>query len=71
MTTVINPEAYQLLKKEIDKRGLKRNYVAQEIGISQTYLSQVLNGSRKLSTDVAIKASRVLELPLDIFLKNS
>lgn len=69
MTTVLKPNANELLKNEIDSRGIKTKFVAKQIGISSNYLGQVLSGSRKLSTDVAIKASKVLGLPTDIFLQ--
>lgn len=71
MTTVIKPDAYRQLKAEIDNRGLKTKYVAKKIGVAPSYFGQVLNGSRRLSTDVAIKATQVLDLPLDIFLNKS
>lgn len=71
MTTVLKEDAYKKLKQEINKRGIKTKFVAHKIGISPSYLGQVLNGSRKLSTDVAIKASRVLGIPLAIFLNES
>ena len=71
MTTVLKDDAYKRLKQEIDSRGIKTKFVAHEIGISPNYLGQVLNGSRKLSTDVAVKASQVLGLPLTIFLNQS
>lgn len=71
MTTVLKEDAYKRLKQEIDSRGIKTKFVANKIGISPNYLGQVLNGSRKLSTDVAVKASQVLNLPLTIFLNKS
>ena len=71
LVTVLKKEAYKELKSVIDKRGLKHNYVAQKIGITPNYLGQILNGNRKLSTDVAIKAAQVLGLPLDVFLNLS
>lgn len=71
MTTVLKEDAYKQLKQEIDSRGIKTKFVANKIGINPSYLGQVLNGSRKLSTDVAIKASQVLGLPLSIFLNKS
>lgn len=71
MTTVLKDDAYKRLKQEIDSRGIKTKFVANEIGISPNYLGQVLNGSRKLSSDVAVKASQVLGLPLTIFLNQS
>ncbi|MCZ3668397.1 helix-turn-helix domain-containing protein [Limosilactobacillus vaginalis] len=71
MTTVLKDDAYKRLKQEIDSRGIKTKFIANEIGISPNYLGQVLNGSRKLSTDVAVKASQVLGVPLTIFLNKS
>ena len=71
LVTVLKKEAYKELKSVIDNRGLKQNYVAQKIGITPNYLGQILNGNRKLSTDVAIKAAQVLGLPLDVFLNLS
>ena len=71
MTTVIKEDAYKRLKQEIDSRGIKKKFIANEIGIIPNYLGQVLNGSRKLSTDVAVKASQVLGVPLAIFLNKS
>mgnify|MGYP001852146231 CR=1 FL=1 len=71
MTTVLRKDAYKILKNEIDKRGIKTKFVANKIGVSSNYFGQVINGSRKLSTDVAIKASQVLGLPLTIFLNKS
>lgn len=71
MTRVLKPDAYKILNNEIKRRGLKANFVAKQIGISPSYLSQVMNGSRNLSSDVTIRASQVLGLPLDIFLDKS
>lgn len=69
MTTVLKPDAYKILKKEIDSRGMKTKFIAAKIGITPNYLGQVLNGTRNLSTDVTIKASKALKIPLDIFLQ--
>lgn len=71
MPDVLKPDAYKILNNEIKRRGLKANFVAKQIGISPNYFSQVMNGSRNLSSDVAIRASQVLGLPLDIFLNKS
>ena len=71
MTTVLKHDAYKMLNSEIKNRGLKKKYIASKIGITPNYLGQVLNGSKSLSTDVAIKASQVLGVSLDIFLNKS
>lgn len=71
MTTVLKADAYKQLKKEIECRGIKNKFIADKIGITPNYLGQILSGKRNLSTDVAIKASQVLGLPVDIFLTKS
>ena len=71
LVTVLKKEAYKELNSAIDKRGLKQNYVARRIGITPNYLGQILNGNRKLSAEVALRAAHVLGQPLDIFLELS
>ena len=71
MTDIIKNDAHKILKRDIDSKGLKQKFVAENIGISTNYLGQVLNGNKKMSAEVAIRASRVLDLPVEIFLKKS
>jgi plasmid maintenance system antidote protein VapI len=71
MPEIIRPDAGKVLNQEIKNRGLKQGYVADKIGISPAYMSQLVNGSKKVSTDVAVRASIILGVPLDIFLKKS
>lgn len=71
MPEIIRPDAGKVLNQEIKNRGLKQCYVADKIGISYAYMSQLVNGSKKVSTDVAVRASIILGVPLDIFLKKS
>lgn len=71
MLEIIRPDAGKVLNQEIKNCGLKQGYVADKIGISPAYMSQLVNGSKKVSTDVAVRASIILGVPLDIFLKKS
>lgn len=71
MPEIIRHNAGDVLNQEIKKRGLKQGYVAEQIGITPAYLSQIVNGSRKMSTNIAVRASIVLGVSLDIFLKKS
>jgi len=34
------------IKKQIARKGLKHNWIAQKVGISSTYLSKIINGKR-------------------------
>lgn len=71
MTVTLKDDAYKRLKSEIDGRGIKTKFIANKIGISSSYLGQVLNGSRPLSMNVAVNVSQVLGVPLSIFLNQS
>ncbi|QHJ74708.1 transcriptional regulator [Lactobacillus phage JNU_P1] len=68
---VIKDDAYKVLRSTIESRGLKQNYVAKRIGITPNYLASILNGRRRLNANIAIRASQVLEIPLDIFLRKN
>lgn len=54
-----------LLKEELKNKGLKQKFVAEHIGITNTYLSQLLSGSKPLTVEVAIKLSRFLDVPFE------
>lgn len=69
MTEIIKRDAYVILRDTIISRGLKQKYVAEKIGISTNYLGQVLKGNKRMSADVVIRASQILDLPIEIFLK--
>ena len=43
------------LKKEMDKRGLRQDWVAAKVGIDKSYLCRILNGGRKLSKNKELR----------------
>ncbi|MYU71976.1 helix-turn-helix transcriptional regulator [Ligilactobacillus salivarius] len=63
--TLLKENANSILKEELESRGLKQKFVAENIGVTTTYLSQLLNGSRNLSVEIAIKTARFLNVPLE------
>lgn len=62
---LLKDNANSILKKELQGKGLKQKFVAEHIGVANTYLSQLLNGSKPLTVEVAIKLARFLDVPLD------
>ena len=46
-------------------RNLKQSDLAKELGIVQTAVSKIVNGSQYLDFDLAVKACEVLEISLD------
>lgn len=68
MSSVLKPDALELLNKEIDESGVKNKYIANKIGVSEQYISLILSGKRKLTADKVIAISKVLGIDYRIFL---
>ena len=45
----------EVIKDEIEYRGISQRMLAAEIGVSYTQLNEVLNGKRPLNTEMAIR----------------
>ncbi|WP_035191533.1 helix-turn-helix domain-containing protein [Ligilactobacillus equi] len=71
MTEIIKTDANKILEKEIQSRGLKKKFVAQEMGYKPIKLSYVLSGRDKFNGDVALRAAKALNVPVEIFLIES
>lgn len=62
---LLKDNANSILKKELKGKGLKQKFVAEHIGITDIYLSGLLNGNKPLTVENAIKLARFLDVPLD------
>ena len=63
--TLLKENTSLILKEEPESKGLKQKFVAENIGVTTTYLSQMLNGSKHFSVEIAIKMARFLDVPLE------
>ena len=52
----------EILKDEIDYRGISQRALAAKIGVSYTQLNEVLNGKRPLNTEMALFIAAALDL---------
>ena len=52
----------EIIKDEIEYRGISQRMLAVEIGVSYTQLNEVLNGKRPLNTEMAILIATALDL---------
>ena len=48
----------EIIKDEIEYRGITQRALAAQIGVSYTQLNEVLNGKRALNTELALLISR-------------
>lgn len=59
----------EILKEEIEFRGISQRKLATEIGMSHTALNEILNGKRAVSTVSAYLFEASLGIPASMLLK--
>lgn len=59
----------EILKDEIEFRGISQKKLAEEIGVSYTVLNEILNAKRPLNTEYAMLIEAVLDLDAEPLLK--
>lgn len=52
----------EVIKDEIEYRGISQRALAAEIGVSYTQLNEVLNGKRALNTEMALLIGAALDI---------
>ena len=52
----------EVIKDEIEYRGISQRALAAEIGVSYTQLNEVLNGKRPLNTEMALLIGAALDI---------
>ena len=52
----------EIIKDEIEYRGISQRALAAQIGVSYTQLNEVLNGKRSLNTELALLISVALDI---------
>lgn len=59
----------EVLKDEIDCRGISQRQLVHEIGVSSSLLNEVLNGERALNTQLALLLSAALDIDAEPLLR--
>lgn len=52
----------EIIKDEIEYRGISQRALAMQIGVSYTQLNEVLNGKRALNTEMALLICAALDI---------
>ena len=55
-----------MIKPELDERGISQKEFAKMLGTQPSHLSEVLNGKRALTTELAVKIENAIGLPAKI-----
>jgi HTH-type transcriptional regulator/antitoxin HigA len=59
----------QLLKDELDSREMKQIDLAKELGIAKNVMSEIINGKRNLTPDLAVRLEDALGIKADFWMK--
>ncbi len=57
-----------MIKPELEERGISQKAFAQMLGTQPSHLSEVLNGKRALTAELAMKIESTIGLPAKILL---
>ena len=59
----------EVLKDELEYRGISQKQLAAKMGISYTLLNEVLNGKRQVNTELALLVEPALDIPAESLLQ--
>ena len=59
----------EMIKDEIEYRGISQSALAKEIGLPPSVLNEVLNGKRAVTTEYALLLEAALGIEADIWLR--
>lgn len=59
----------EMIKDEIEYRGISQKSLANEIGMSPSVLNEILNGKRAVTTEFALLLEAALGIEADLWLK--
>ena len=59
----------ELLKDEIECRGVSQKQLAADMGVSYTVLNDIVNGKRPVNTEFALLCEKAMGLPAYLLLR--
>ncbi len=57
----------QRIKKYLTENGIKQTFLADKTGFTNSIISDMLNGTRKIETTEYFKICKALDVPFDFF----
>ena len=57
-----------MVKPELEERGISQKDFAMMLGVQPSHLSEFLNGKRALSTELAVKIEKAINIPAKLLL---
>ncbi|MDE6311307.1 MAG: HigA family addiction module antidote protein [Muribaculaceae bacterium] len=58
----------ELIKDELEARGITQSRLARSIGISRSILNEIIKGKRAVNTEIALLVEAAIDIPADLLL---
>ena len=58
-----------LLKEELHARGMKQVDLAKQMGLAKNVMSEIINGKRNISPELAVRLETVLDISAEFWMK--
>lgn len=58
-----------VIEMELETRGLKKRFFAEQLGISPSQLSELINEKRHISAKLALKLENLLEIDAEFWMR--
>ncbi len=68
LTPLVATHPGEMIKDELKERDMTQKQLADEAGISPSVLSEIINGKRNVSPNVALALEKALDIPADIWM---
>ena len=68
LTPFIATHPGEMIKDELKERHITQKRLAAEMGIAASVLSEIINGKRSISTNVALGLEKALDIPAEIWM---
>lgn len=62
------PQAQMRLREFLDERGVRYSWVADRLGYSQAYITLLMQGSRRVTPDIAQRLGEIFDVDPAVFL---
>lgn len=58
-----------LLKEELTARGMKQVDLAGQLGLAKNVLSEIINGKRNITPEIAVRLEKALDINAEFWMK--
>ena len=69
MEKLKNMEVGQRIKEYTSSQGIKQKYLAKRIGVDDSQMSKILNGTREININEYLSICHALNVPIDKFVE--